>query len=399
MEKEHNTKYEKTASYECGICGNKFTASRNLIRHLKTVHGFQTYTKCKHCTQIYGDTSSCARNEDDAHDTHKEAPEEVRSKIEQQNAKHAIEKFFQSFRLQADNQIDVFNFVTEHMEDLKLFVRNKIVELGPLKIQLSVFVQMLKPTDDTKVGCHANTKSKTLTTELSDDEIFEMVDQINNSIQIFSTGGSGFVVQKIDHLDININKFKPIRGSSYIATPSALVGNNFLLNIRNNDNKCFTYSVLAAMFPEKEHKQRQNKYKPNLHKLNFDNIEFPMSLTDVPKFEKQNNIGINVFGFEKNKVLPLYLSKIKAQKIIPLLLLTDEFTSHYCLITNFHAFMARQFSGKEHHRYAAFTDFKTLYHLKNISIYVGSIKLLILLCQMKTQKLNLQIGIKRFQFP
>ena len=99
------------------------------------------------------------------------------------------------------------------------------------------------------------------------------------------------------------------------------------------------------MFPEKE----QNKYKSSLHKLNLDNIKFPMSLTDVPKFEKQNNIGINVF--DKNKNLPLYLSKIKTQKIIPLLLLTDGFNSHYCLITKFHAFMARQFSGKEHHRY------------------------------------------------
>ena len=172
---------------------------------------------------------------------------------------------------------------------------------------------MLKPKDNTKVGCHANTKSKTLTTELSDVEIFEMADQMKNSIQIFSTGGSGFVVQKIDHLDININKFKPIRGSSYIATPAALVGNNFLRNIRNNDNKSFEYSVLAPMFPEKEHKQRQNKYKPSLHKLNSYKIEFPMSLTDVPKFEKQNNIGINVFGFEKNKILPLYLSRIKTK--------------------------------------------------------------------------------------
>ena len=209
----------------------------------------------------------------------------------------------------------MFNFVTAHLEDLKLFVRKKIAELGPLKIQLSVFVQMLKPTDDTKVGCHANTKSKVPTAEPSDDEIFEMIDQINNSIQIFSTGGSGFVVQKIDHLDININKFNPIRGSSYIATPSASVGNHFLLNIRNKDNKCFAYSVLAAMFPEKEQKQRQHKYKSNLHKLNLDNVDFPISLTDVPNFEKQNNIGINVFGFDKNKILPLNLFKIKTQKL------------------------------------------------------------------------------------
>ena len=162
MEKEHNTKYEETADYECGQCNKKFTQSRNLIQHLKTVHRCQTYAKCKQCTQIYGDTSWCARHERDAHGTHTEAPEKVKSKIEQQTAKHAIEKFFQSFRLQADNQIDVFTFVTEHLEDLKLFVRNKIAVLGPLKIQLSVFVQMLKPTDDTKVGCHANKTSKVL---------------------------------------------------------------------------------------------------------------------------------------------------------------------------------------------------------------------------------------------
>ena len=128
-----------------------------------------------------------------------------------------------------------------------------------------------------------------------------MVDQMKNSIQIFSTSGSGFVVQKVDHLDININKFKPIRGSSYIATPSALVGNKFLLNIRNNDNKCSAYSVLAAMFPEKENKNRQNKYKPNLHKLNFDSIEFPMSLTDVPKIENKTILELIFLVSRKTK--------------------------------------------------------------------------------------------------
>ena len=304
IEKEHNTKHEKTADYECGQCNKKFSQSRNLIQHLKTVHRCQTYAKCKQCTQIYGDNSSCARNEEDAHDTKTQVSEKIECSLELQE-KQAVGNFFQSFRIQADNQIDVFTFVTEHLDDLNLFMRNKIAELGPFKNQLSVFVQLLKPTDDSKGAVMQTQNSKTLTTELSGDEIFEMVDQMNNSIQIVSTGASGFVVQKIDHLDININKFKPIRGSSYIAMPAALVGINFILNIRNNDNKCFAYSVLAAMFPEKEHKQRQNKYKPNLLKLNFDKIEFPMSLTDVPKFEKQNNIGIIVFGFVKNKTLPL----------------------------------------------------------------------------------------------
>ena len=65
-----------------------------------------------------------------------------------------------------------------------------------------------------------------------------------------------------------------------------------------------TTNVLHAQslqhFPVKEHKHRQNKYEPNLQKLKLSNVEFLMSLTDVPKLENQNNIGINVFGYEKN---------------------------------------------------------------------------------------------------
>ena len=76
-------------------------------------------------------------------------------------------------------------------------MRVEIAELGPLKIQLSVFVQMLKPADDTKVGCHANTKSKTLTTEPSDDEIFEMIDQMNNSIKIFQAAVVDWLFRKL----------------------------------------------------------------------------------------------------------------------------------------------------------------------------------------------------------
>ena len=93
MEKEHNIKQEKTANYDCGVCGSKFTESRSVIRHLKTVHGCQTYTKCKHCTQIYGDTSSCARHEEDAHGNHPEVSEKTECSLELQE-KQAIGKFF-----------------------------------------------------------------------------------------------------------------------------------------------------------------------------------------------------------------------------------------------------------------------------------------------------------------
>ena len=185
METEHNTKYEKTAHYECGHFNKKFTQSRNVFRHLKAFHGCQTYTKCKHCTQIYGDMSLCDKHEIETRGTYAEVSEKIKIKIVQQICKHAIGKIFQSFKIQADNQNDVYNFVREHLEDLKLFLRNKIADLRPLKIQLLVSVQVVKPTDDTKVSCQANSKSKTLATEISEEKVFDFIDQMQFNTNFF----------------------------------------------------------------------------------------------------------------------------------------------------------------------------------------------------------------------
>ena len=159
QQKEHNTKYEKTARYENGFCCNKLTESKSVNYHFKTVHGYQMYTKCKHHTQIFGQISVVINMKLILTVTSQMLQKKLKAKIEQQKAKHAIANFFQSLRIQAGNQIDVFNFVSEILADLKWSVRKKIAELAPLKVHLSLFVKILKPRDETKVGGHAKTKS------------------------------------------------------------------------------------------------------------------------------------------------------------------------------------------------------------------------------------------------
>lgn len=62
-------------------------------------------------------------------------------------------------------------------------------------------------------------------------------------------------------------------------------------------------------------------------------INFPVSLSKVEKFEKQNNLSINVFGYEEGHVFPLYLTKMgNGPEEINLLYLSDEKNSHYCWI-------------------------------------------------------------------
>ena len=82
---------------------------------------------------------------------------------------------------------------------------------------------------------------------LSEDEFFTMVQQVICVLNCFSSNGSGWVLEKINNLELKIVKFNPIRGSSYLALPSELVNDRNLINIRNiNDSNCFLYCYTAA---------------------------------------------------------------------------------------------------------------------------------------------------------
>lgn len=39
--------------------------------------------------------------------------------------------------------------------------------------------------------------------------------------------------------------------------------------------------------------------------LNYDGVEFPVSVKDYAKIDAQNRININVFGYENKKLYPI----------------------------------------------------------------------------------------------
>jgi hypothetical protein len=51
-------------------------------------------------------------------------------------------------------------------------------------------------------------------------------------------------------VNIHIVNYKPIKGPSFIPLPAKLAAKKATVNVQNNDNKCFMWSVLAAHYPE-----------------------------------------------------------------------------------------------------------------------------------------------------
>ena len=101
--------------------------------------------------------------------------------------------------------------------------------------------------------------------------------------------------------------YSPLIRSSFAELPNELKNSRKgLINIKNNDNKCFLWCHVRHLNLIKKHPERTKKRDKRLaNNLNYEGIEFPISKKDYCKIEKQNNICINVFCYENRIIYPL----------------------------------------------------------------------------------------------
>ena len=166
-------------------------------------------------------------------------------------------------------------------------------------------------------------------------------------LSTFAAFGSGWVVEKIIKLDVKFARYRPIRGSSYLALPHKLGNCRGLLNIRNHDDaNCFNYCFVAAYHAhhgislDRDDKnyhidktspatyQQQNIHQP------VGEFETPMGFEQMKAFETLNDVAINVFGYDKGQLYPLRVSSFESDFVTDLLLLYDADIYHYVLITD-----------------------------------------------------------------
>jgi len=151
------------------------------------------------------------------------------------------------------------------------------------------------------------------------------------------------VLKKIIKLEVNTVNYSPLSGSSYIPTPKTFAYHPAILNVVNKDEKCFLWSVLAAFLHQKlDVPERVSHYVLHENELDMSGITYPVSITQIHKFEKQNNISVNVFGYEGKDIFPMYVTKIRqAIHRVNLLFLQQGEKTHYCLIRDLDKFLSR----------------------------------------------------------
>ena len=223
-------------------------------------------------------------------------------------------------------------------------------------LYLHCLMQNIESTTPVEFAFHS--KDLKLVLEGTDiSELYnEMVDEIEEEIQkVEDSEGSGWTFVGVIKLVLHTTKWEPIYGSSYIPLDPYLANKKAIINMKNEDDKCFMWCVLRALYPKNDHPERIDKdLKSKQDIINMKGIRYPVSLKAIERFEQLNpNISISVLGYNKEEgVFPLQISKYTGCDYDIVLLLLKEAVkgengeikekTHYTLVKNKSALIASQ---------------------------------------------------------
>ncbi|XP_024875377.1 uncharacterized protein LOC112456847, partial [Temnothorax curvispinosus] len=124
------------------------------------------------------------------------------------------------------------------------------------------------------------------------------------------------------------------------------------------DNACFAWSVTAALHPAQKNADLESSYPHYTSVLDLTDIEFPMTLDQIKKFENHNSISINLYSIEKkNKklaILPIRVTDQKMDRHVNLLYVHNDNVGHFAWIKNLSRLVSSQIN--RHHGQKYFCD-------------------------------------------
>ena len=265
----------------------------------------------------------------------------------------ALKGYTQSFEVELRDKKDPLVQSQKSRRAVEYLFNNLLVQTKGFKFVETLQVKFIKYSNDKKILKNSFFNS-------SADLIINKTDiklslqasqqQILNKIAQWISEGSGWTIQSIENHYINIVNYNPLKGSSYIKLPQELK-NRGLINLQNEDNECFRWCHIRHLNAQEKDPQRIKKTdKQHIEKLDYSGIEFPVTVKQINKIEKQNNICINLFGYEEKQPFPIFISKEKFTDHMELLLITEGENKHFVLIKDFNKFMFRQ-TKHEHRKY------------------------------------------------
>ena len=240
----------------------------------------------------------------------------------------ALQGFTKSFDIELRDNKDPLVQLQESRKAIEYLLNNQLKITKGFKYVETLQVKFIKFSNDQKTEKNGffNSKADLILNNTNIQSSLQISKQhILNTISQWVSEGSGWTVQSIESHHLNIANYSPLRGSSYIELPPEINRSKGLINIKNKDNECFRWCHIRHLNPQDKHPNRITKTDKNFIKqLDYSNIEFPVTVKQINKIEKQNNIRINLFGYEEKQKFPIYISQEKFPDHMELLLINKD---------------------------------------------------------------------------
>ena len=296
--------------YSCKICSKQFTQLRNLTRHEKISHGEKQAFVCEICDKSFtrGDAlkrhqkqhermlmhtcDKCEKqfyrrdklvehralcqenslkrklNEDGGSPT----PKKMRSEIqvgegepydrnkEDENLENpcsstgAFNDTLKKVELKPrkDQKHDMSNFLRGKTKSIYSHLTKNLEEKRGLKWFIGVKVRFVKHKPDGEdIFSEPHFRSLCVTTvhlHTLEEQVQQAKQKVTQSFVMYQKEGSGWVLDEVLHMDLSMAHYKPVKGSSYIPLPKILQHKKAVINIKNSDDKCFMWSILASLY-------------------------------------------------------------------------------------------------------------------------------------------------------
>ena len=241
------------------------------------------------------------------------------------------------------------------LEDAELLIQKKLEEelkalKGGLKFQLALKVDLEKANPDGSEVYTDPVLRHKQEAVLQKSEIKAALHQafprVQETLEKWTQRGSGWAVDQVHTLWLDIARYQPLRGGSYIPLPAAVKNKKAVVNVKNKDDHCLRWALRAALFQVAKDPQRPTKY-PTEDGLDFTGIDAPTPISQIPKVEWQNDLAINVFGWDKGVIVHHISNQPEDMPRTNLLLIEKAGKFHYTWIKNLSRLLYDQSKHRE----------------------------------------------------
>ena len=158
--------------------------------------------------------------------------------------------------------------------------------------------------------------------------------------------GSDFVFDYVESLNYIFHKIDLKSGGSYIETPKWIKKKKVTINVEDEDDKCFQYSVTVALNYDKIRKnhQRVSRVKKFINQYDWSGTNFSSNVDDFKMFElNTKSVALNVLfvPYGEKTIRHMYKSKynLKRENQVILLSISDSEKYHYLTVRSLSALL------------------------------------------------------------